>query len=269
MTIKDLFSNRQVINLPTELQSRFSFFNNYNMFHVKHDKLFLLKKGSLSLDTELEDDNISITRQNVDDIIIATLLAKEQSLNHLFDALSIEYDPISNYDKQSTITTTLGATRQEDIFAEKEIDTTNINGDRTSTTTNNLGEKITDNTNDLAKVEVMNKTTGYNYDEFGNDNSSETITQPTATHIKEHATTDSQAIVNDGYTDTQNITENARTDVHTTDEVTNKVVEQTKGNIGVKTAGEILENDLRFWKTIDFYEYLYNIITESIAYGFY
>lgn len=269
MTIKELFSNYNQAIIPATMDSRFTFLTDYRTFHVKLDNLYKLNKGTLQIDPELVDETKSETITNVQDIILSTLLTHEQALLRYYNLLSAEYDPISNYDKHSSIINVLGATRTEDSYAEKEVDTTNINGDRTSSMTNNYGQKLTDNESDQAKTETINKVSGYNSDVLNTSDGSETTAQGTASHIKEHASTDTQNITNTGYTDTINVTENARTDVHSTDQVTNTTTEHTSGNIGVTTSQEMIQSEIDLWSKIDFYKYMFDIITSAIAYGFY
>lgn len=269
MTIKELFNNYNQAIIPDTMDNRFSFLEEYRMFHVKLDNLYKLNKGSLQIDPDLLAETENETIANVQNIILSTLLTHEQSLKHYYDVLSLEYDPISNYDKISTITNVLGNTRTEDSYAEKKIDTTNINGERTSSTTNNYGQKITDNENEQAKTETLNKVSGYNSNELNASDGSETTSQATASHIKEHESTDTQDVTNNSYTDTTNMTENARTDIHTTDEVTNTTTEHTSGNVGVTTSQQMIQSDIDLWSKINFYKYMFDIITSAIAYGFY
>lgn len=269
MTINELFKNYNDAIIPDTMDTRFSFLTEYRLFYEKLDNLYKLNKGSLQIDPFLVGKTESETIINVQDIILSTLLAHELSLKHYYDVLSLEYDPISNYDKNSTITNILGNTRTEDSYGEKKVDTTNINGERISSSSNKYGQKITDNEIEQAKSETLNKVSGYNSNELNTSDGSETISQPTASHIKENERTDTQNITNNEYTDTINTTENQHTDIHTTDEITNKTTERTNGNIGVTTTQEMIQSEIDLWTKIDFYKYIFDLITSSIAYGFY
>ena len=141
--------------------------------------------------------------------VIPFLMANRDKIKHFIDIYNVEYNPIDNYDKTSTITT------------EKQGTETNIDNFSQGKTTNIIGGKTTTETGKNAPYETDS--------DFVND---------TRTTVEESGNTDTTTT--DAKTDSHTLSFEGRMDI---------VTERTRGNIGVTTSAQMLKGELEFWNS--------------------
>lgn len=143
-----------------------------------------------------------------------------------YDAMQLEYDPISNYDRHETWTESGNRTEKEN-----NLNTTNSNGttstDSTGTNSSSGSETHTDTT--------TNKVSAFNASTFQNDSQSETTGNSSNNNVDTNNsrlnTTNNDSVVNSGSNDKSSSDTNVRTG-------------RAWGNIGVTTNAQMLEEHL-------------------------
>ena len=144
-----------------------------------------------------------------------------EPMKHLYKLISIDYNPYENVEKHGDITTTFsGSDTTNNSFGE--IVNSTIYG--ATTTTQNNGEKKTISNNKTASYE------GINVDSSNND---------TTINASEDTVSNSE------HTDTNTINEHTDTSTMNYGKI-EKVVDNTHGNIGVTSAMELGNQELKY-----------------------
>lgn len=149
-------------------------------------------------------------------VVSPFLVAHADSISRYIELFDVDYNPIDNYDKTSTITTEKQGT---------ETNTDNFGQDKT---TNVVGGKTTTETGKNAPYETNS--------DFVND---------TKTEVSESGNTDTSTT--DAKTDSHTLTFTERKDI---------VTERTRGNIGVTTSAQMLQGDTEFWGVYNIINYV-------------
>ena len=213
---------------------------------------FILRHESVSINT-MSTSEWTMVLQSV-------IASNSYKYDKLWETTQLEYDPLYNYDKTSTITTQHGQSVVTDVIGDRV--STNKVGDRISTnkvgdriSTNKVGEVSTtfkngESTNTTVNSETAIDTTSFKeVDKIETINGSVTNSTTTPTHTDVQSVdgytdvqtvdgyTDVQSV--DGYTDVQSV--DGYIDTHTTSKNNDIVTEVTKGNIGVVSSIDLLQ----------------------------
>lgn len=114
-------------------------------------------------------------------ILPSFFIANIDKLNHIIELSTLEYDPISNYDKMETITTQ---------YTGEEV------------TTNNIGERITSTNNGERVSTITSEQSPYNDNNYYNDSKSTTNNNQYNDTTTDNARTDKSTHSFNGRTDT-------------------------------------------------------------------
>ena len=271
--------------------SNYTFMSDYLNNFERYDRRLALNQGFLSpvWNDEDEDSDEAILnqfREDVDNLI----LAKSDSLARVYAALTAEYNPIENYNREEdtenahtgrdeelvfngsfTETMNKGEQNDQDSFGAKNV--TNTQGAQSNSA--NFGEII--NTNGAQNNSSTNQVAAFNSNTYeDNEKTSESLGEKID---KISAHNDSQQI--GSRTDT--VSEEARTDSHKSgarvDEIvhsakddtittsygsSNKIISKVHGNIGVTTNQDMILAELELRKS-NFFDYLISMIVKELC----
>lgn len=168
---------------------------------------FMLRHASVSIN--------DMSTSEWTEVLQSVIASNSYKYDKLWETTQLEYDPLYNYDKTSTITTQYGHSVVTNVIADRittnevgEVSTTSTNGGNTNTTLNSETAIDTTDFKAVDKIETIN--------------GSVTNSIITPTHTDTH--------IEDGYTDT-----------YTTSKDNDIVTEVTKGNIGVVSAIDLIK----------------------------
>lgn len=258
MILREMLDKITIPFLGSEAQVKdFAFMNNYLNYARYIDNHFIKHYGGLLLDNEFEyidNDNQYLFE------LYSCLYTHQNELNRLYTLNNLEYDPIANYDKHSTITNLLDKEINTHVVGTKE--TTLENGEQKSTTqygerntTDSIGNRTDSNTQERS---------GFNSTSYVADNKN-TIAQGSQSNTsKQSQATDTntlQAFQNKatekGYTNTVTKEGSAANG-----KFENVTTEETKGNIGTTTTQTMMGSEWDFRTNHIFYDYLFKIVSE-------
>ena len=249
----------------------------------------LTRTGEISTD----EDSGQITERKIRSGVDKVLRRKKWEIDGLYELLNLEYDPIYNYDKMSTITTSYeGGESDTTDYNGGQKSTETTSGDVSTTTSYTGSEKQTDvrsgSETDTTTKDGSDTTTrsvwGYNDSEGSHpadseqhtyDNYRETTTRTndadTSTSTREFNGRSDKAKTVYGETvpyQTERSSEYLnRSDVKRREFSDRKdtVTESTKGNIGVTTTQEMALSEVEYRRAFDFYERLADIVCEAFT----
>ena len=249
----------------------------------------LTHSGEISAD----EDSGQITERKIRAGVDKVMRLKKWEIDGLYTLLNLSYDPIYNYDKTSTITTSYEGTESDTTDysgGQKSTDTTS--GDVSTTTTYAGSEKQTDvrsgSETDTTTRDGTDTTTrsvwGFNdaegshpsesdqrtFDDY-RESTTRTHDADTSTSTREYADRADTARTVYGETapyKTERSSEYLnRSDVkkHEFSDRKDVVTESTKGNIGVTTTQEMALSEVEYRRAFDFYERLADIVCEAFT----
>lgn len=264
VNLKDLWKiaktqNKPLLGTSTDLAT-LDFMEDYLSKYEGFDRDIARNKGFFF---PLWNRNEEDTDQDVFDQwqkdVFYFLYKNKENYQRLYDLLSIEYDPLTNYDKHSYITENddgedkvtdiLGARHSEDDYAQKQL--TDSYGAVSETDVN--GQKITTSEDSIA---------GFNSAQYSDAGKNETTDgSQTNTHT-ELAKIDTHT---EGSHKDQHDT-NSATDTHTTEFGKEHYYdEHTSGNIGVTTSQQMAQSEIDLWNSFKFYDILINDIIKELC----
>lgn len=226
-----------------------------------------------------------IGTENIDDVldefkqdVFALLVKNRVAYQHLFALNGLTYDPIANYDKHSTITTKHDGTENTTANNGDHSETHNMGAQATTTnygkqdTSTEYGSVSTQDSIGQVTVTTDHKVSGYNDPSMteasqdvqataastnGHTEQARTDTESTA----EHADTVNSGAREDSVTTTQTKDATSNTASNYTDTVT----DETKGNIGVTTTQQMMESEVKFWDSYNFYDKIFEDILKTLC----
>lgn len=226
-----------------------------------------------------------IGTENIDDVldefkqdVFALLVKNRVAYQHLFDLNGLKYDPIANYDRHAEITTEHHGTDETTANNGDHSETHNTGAQQSSTnygkqgTTNEYGAVSTQDGIGEVVVTTDNKVSGYN--DPGMTDATKTIQDTAAstnTHTEqartdtmsanEHTDTVNSGAREDSITSTQTKDATSNTESNYTD----KVTDNTKGNIGVTTTQQMMQQETKFWTSYNFYDKIFKDILKTLC----
>ncbi len=175
-------------------------------------------------DKDMVDNDLETYATNIKNRVVSTFLIDHaDAIGRYIEVYNVEYNPIDNYDKTSTITT------------EKQGTETNTDTLAQGKTTNVIGGKTTTETGKNAPYEISS--------DFVND---------TKTEVSESGNT--ETMTTDAKTDTHTLSFENRKDV---------VIERTRGNIGVTTSAQMLSGNAEFWNAYNIIKFIMNLFIKD------
>lgn len=226
-----------------------------------------------------------IGTENVDDVldefkqdVFALLVKNRTAYQHLFDLTGLEYDPIANYDRHSEITTTHDGTEDTTSNNGDHSETHNMGAQETSTnygkqeTTNNYGNVSTQDSIGQVTVTTDNRVSGYNDNTLNDATQSVQDTSASTNGHTEQARTDTtneaehiDTVNNGAREDSITSTQTKDATSKTASNYTDKVTDETKGNIGVTTTQQMMQQEVNFWDAFNFYDKIFDDILKTLC----
>lgn len=256
MTLNKFYKNKiatQAI-IPNTLDTSLTFLSDYRQHHSIIDKYIINMKGSRVIEDDLIEETDELTLSNLNGFILSALVTKATQLEHLYNITQLEYNPINNYDKQSTITTIKD--KVEVVTNNGAITTTEIK-DKKTIQTDYDNEKTTE-TKDKITENIQ----------FGNEKTSETkdkitkmtiVGESTETNLSDKTTSENIGALYpfnaSGFVNTTKNTttlEGQSANGKITNETTNSGNTTTSTETGSSTGGKIIneiETDEHFTET--------------------
>lgn len=294
-------SLNQLVNVVDDTE----YFNFYTQNSKAIDNILVSRYGNYVL-PDIADPQES-TEDTFDDVSLVSmqfLNAFKKSLDRLWELESVTFNPVENYDRieewsdtrsgaQSNTrvgTSTTAGTNKSDAYSDV---TTTDNGKRESTVTENQGatnissDVTGENTSQTNQTSITtNKETSYNTNLV--DTTTLTMTgNPDKTTEKTTTTTASDAVINtvatsqnavsdvvtfDGGARTTNINNTVTddyTDTTTYNDVSDKHIGRTHGNIGVTTATAMMSEYVNFYTTYNFWVKFWDLYVSMFASPFF
>ena len=282
--------NRQMLGTNSFL-SDYPFMSDYLNNFERYDRRISLNQGFLSpvWNDEDEDSDEAILnqfREDVDNLI----LAKSDSLSRVYAALTAEYNPIENYNREEdtenyhtgrdeelvfngkyTETMNKGEQNDQDIFGAKNV--TNTQGAQSNSV--NFGEII--NTNGAQNNSSTNQVAAFNSDNYEDkdktlDNIGEKIDKVSSHSDLHEIGKRTDTVSEDARTDSHKsgarvdtVEHSAKDDTITTSYgSSNKIISKVHGNIGVTTNQDMILAELKLRKS-NFFDYLISLIMKELC----
>lgn len=264
VTLKDLWkiaktNNQPLLGLSTDLAT-LDFMSDYLSKNEAFDRDIARERGFFSpvWNLDEEEDEEDVFEQWQKDVYYF-LYKNKENYQRLYDLLSVDYDPLTNYDKhtyitenddgEDKVTDVIGARHSEDDYAQKQL--TDNYGAVSETDVN--GQKITTSEGSVA---------GFNSAQYSDSDKNETTDgSQTNTHT-ELAKIDTHT---EGSHKDQHDT-NSATDTHTTEFGKEHYYdEHTTGNIGVTTSQQMAQSEIDLWNSFRFYDILIGDIIKHLC----
>lgn len=226
-----------------------------------------------------------IGTENIDDVldefkqdVFALLVKNRVAYQHLFDLNGLEYDPIANYDKHSTVTTKHDGTENTTANNGDHSETHNTGAQQSSTnygkqdTTNKYGNVSTQDSIGQVTVTTDHKVSGYNDTSMTEASQDVQATAASTNGHTEQARTDTESTAEHTDTVSNGAREDSVTTTQTKDATTNTesnftdtVTDETKGNIGVTTTQQMMESEVKFWDSYNFYDKIFDDVLKTLC----
>lgn len=264
----------------------------YYYNHSGQKNISPLLSGVLGNDSSLSSEQMSTIGK-----LIFNICGK--NWDYLWNALFSDYDPIENYNSEETETTSgSGNTTHggSDTMSRSGSDTHTLSGsdstkdsgtdtftDSGDDVTTNTGDTTSTNTNTDGTSETVNTVSGFNSDEFSNDNKSITTVNQTVTdkrednltstlsHGKSTAETKDMTVATTyGKSDSELIDISTTTNYNNTENRSDSESRTLKrhGNIGVTTSQQMIESEIELRKK-NFFELVFNDIDHYMTISVY
>lgn len=244
VTIKELYAVAHENSEPLfGDMSDFEFMSDYVTNYAYYDRNTVINRGFFFPVWNDEDEDTTadiLTAFQTD--IYGLLLKNSENYTRLYNLLSIEYEPLQNYDRTSVVT---------DQQSGEDVETTE-NGEQT--TTDVYGEAVSTDENGAQTTTDTDGIAGFNSTDFSDSEQSVTA--------------------DDTYTDTH--TDNEHTNTHTegaVDDIKTTAYghllthnERTYGNIGVTTSQQMAESERDLWTKFKFFDIIVNDIVKELCY---
>lgn len=226
-----------------------------------------------------------IGTENVDDVldefkqdVFALLVKNRAAYQHLFDLTGLEYDPIANYDRHSEIKTVHQGT-DESTSNDGDREETHTTGAQESST--KYGQQHTSTeygaistTDNIGGVTVTtdHKVSGYNDTSLNEASQDIEETGDATNQHSEEVHTDTQSadehtdVVSNGEReDTISSTQTKDSTYKTDSNYNHTVTDDSKGNIGVTTTQQMMQQEVNFWDAFNFYDKIFDDILKTLC----
>ena len=271
--------------------SNYTFMSDYLSNFERYDRRLALNQGFLSPVWNYEDEDsdeaiLNQFREDVDNLI----LSKSDSLARVYTALTAEYNPIENYNREEatenahtgrdeelvfngafTETMNKGEQNDQDSFGAKNVTNTqgaqnnsanygeikNTSGAQNNSTTNQVAAF---NSNNYEDNEKTSESLGEKIDKISAHNDSQSIGARTDT-VSEEARTDSHK----SGARVDKVEHSGKDDTITTSyDSSNKITSKIHGNIGVTTNQDMILAEIELRKS-NFFDYLISLIVKELC----
>lgn len=264
-TVKDMYSwaRQNNVNLLSDFNA--DFWQDYLKSPAEYDHIFTRMFRSFRYFLQEEGDDISlITTEFINDVKgVLTMNAKRYGELYQINVLSNDaYDIVNNYDIDERENTKVVGTNTDTFGARSDStdDSTMEHQDTVNTTvgavtdTLNVGEQISSDKNDIA---------GFNSSNYSD---ADLLTRTNGARIDSTNTSEQNNTEIRNYGKQDNLRTFDKGEQHDSHSNTN-TVERTfvrTGNIGVKSAPQILGEHVEFWSVWQFYEMIFKDISKEL-----
>lgn len=244
VTIKDLYNLAHANSEPLfgSGMAVFPFMSQYVENSAYFDRNIVINRGFFSPIWNEEDEESTEEILTAFRFDVAGLLKKnEENYTRLYNLMSIDYEPLNNYDMTSVVT---------DQQSGEDTETT-VNGERV--TTDVLGEAVSTDENGEQTSTDTDGLAGFNSTDFSDSEQSVSVDNTyTDTHTDEEHT--------------NKRTEDEATDTKTTEYghlLTHN--ERKYGNLGVTTSQQMAESEKNLWTSFKFFDIIVNDIIKELC----
>lgn len=263
--------------------SDFNFMSEYNTNFAKYDKLFARNRHFFYYKDIFADSTTTAqdVREDFQFDVNALLLSKADSLQKIYDASVMEYNPIENYlmseagkDENTNTSTneqTFGNVNRKNNFGADVVNNaigeqtnTNVLGQQSNTKIDTIGERID---------ETKNGVSGFNASNFTDSDISNVRNGAQSNSYSEKLGSHTDSLTNGKRSDVASRL--AREDVETVergkDTQTNtqrNVTDHTfarHGNIGVTTSQQMLQSEFDLRLNFNFYDVVFDLIIKELC----
>lgn len=299
VTVDDMYTYSKGINSPLLSNYDAVFWQDYTDNFARYDSLFRRMFNSFRYFMQKPLNRCeTITEEHIEEItqdftyeVYNHLMVNAKKYSELFRVNVIDddgYSIIDNYNVTETLEKETTKT-DNDVYGTRTDETTDTIGAKTDTETEQLGQRQDSTTqaiggrtdsNETVTGEQLNVGTntiaGFNSVGFENDTEvsdnlgERTDTSETIIGAQNNTGTNtigsqsnSRSTQYGSHTDTKDFIKGSQTDTHT-GSGTEEYTLTKKGNIGVKTATEIMAEHTEFWSMWEFYSYIFKEICSEL-----
>lgn len=290
-TVNDMYNHTKAANTPLLSSYSAEFWADYVQNFARYDKLFRRLYKSFWYFDQLYDDSISIVTTDFTDEVYNHLLVNAKKYSELYriNVVSDEdfsivdnYNITENMDRETGKNTT-------DVYGQRNDSESDTIGARTDSKSESLGQRNDsksetigsrqDSTN-YTQGAQNNQTTvgieGFNSSAFqdsdkttdaigarSDSNTSTVGSQSNSESSTIGAQSNSSSSTTGAQTNTKSFTKGDQSDSHS-DEGTEVYTLTRRGNIGIKTAQEVMKEQKDFWTPYEFYTYIFRDIAREL-----
>lgn len=249
--VRDMYESVKNTNIKLLSDFDSTFWNDYKEHHVYYDRLFKTMFGGFRYFDQIPmfrveektNESISTLREEFTDSVFSYLLINKKRFDELYrvsQLTSEEYPILNNYD----ITETRQASNSKEVensFGARTDNGTNNIGARADTDTMVQGSQTTEREFGIA---------GFNSSDYSDDRNE---------NMNVGARTDTVNSSKGARADSSSFTKGAQTD-NVSENGTDEYVLTRKGNIGVKTVSQMLQEHIDVWTPYQFYTMIFKEI---------
>lgn len=290
-TVNDMYEHTKTANTPLLSSYNAEFWADYVQNFTKYDKLFRRLYKSFWYFDQLHDDSVSIVTTDFTDEVYNHLLANNKKYSELYRINVVSDEDFSIIDNYNVTENMNRETEKNitDVFGQRNDTESNTIGERTDSKSESLGQRSDsksetigsrqDNTN-YTQGAQNNQTTvgieGFNSSSFQDsdkttdsigqriDSNTSTVgSQSNSESSTIGAQSNSSSSTIGSQTNAKSFTKGSQSDNHS-DEGTETYTLTRRGNIGVKTAQEVMKEQKDFWTPYEFYTYIFRDIAREL-----
>lgn len=290
-TVNDMYEHTKTANTPLLSSYNAEFWADYVQNFTKYDKLFRRLYKSFWYFDQLYDDSVSIVTTDFTDEVYNHLLVNTKKYSELYRINVVSdtsFSIVDNYNIEETLdksetdddsfvhgarsdssTDTIGArsdSKSESVGARNDSATESIGGKQNSTSYSQGAQS----NESIVGIEGFNSSSFNDSDRTSDsigarsDSSTETLgAQSNSTTSTIGAQTNSSTNSIGEQENTTSFSKGAQTDTKDSTH-TEEYTLTRRGNIGIKTAQEVMKEQKDFWTPYEFYTYIFRDIAREL-----
>lgn len=290
-TVNDMYEHTKTANTPLLSSYNAEFWADYVQNFTKYDKLFRRLYKSFWYFDQLYDDSVSIVTTDFTDEVYNHLLANNKKYSELYRINVVNDNDFSIVDNYNITENMSRETEKSvtDVFGQRNDSESDSIGSRTDNKSESLGQRTDSKSETIGSRQdsanytqgaQSNQTTvgieGFNSSSFQDaDKTTEDVGQRSdsntstvgAQNNSESSTLGAQSNSSSStigpQTNTKSFTKGSQSDSHS-DEGSESYTLTRNGNIGIKTAQEVMKEQKDFWTPYEFYTYIFRDIAREL-----
>lgn len=290
-TVNDMYEHTKTANTPLLSSYQAEFWADYVQNFTKYDKLFRRLYKSFWYFDQLYDDSVSIVTADFTDEVYNHLLVNAKKYSELYRINVVNDEDFSIVDNYNIIENMNRETEKNttDVYGQRNDSESDTIGARTDSKSESLGQRSDSKSETIGSREDSanytqgaqnNQTTvgieGFNSSSFQDsdkttdaigqriDSNTSTLgSQSNSESSTIGAQSNSSSSTIGAQTNTKSFTKGNQSDNHS-DEGTETYTLTRRGNIGVKTAQEVMREQKDFWTPYEFYTYIFRDIAREL-----